>query len=265
MIRYFNRILTIALIFCTISIDAQKWKLTRYELQGGIGSANYFGDIGGSADQSNLYGLKDIRLRETGPSLYGGAWYRLNPSFSFKFNFIYGYLQGSDIGSKNESRGVVFRSHVMEPSLQVEYAILSDVNRSVRFARFSRRGMLNTQKLYRLYAFTGVGELLYFPKILESNGEIPAERVSGYSNYTTVIPVGLGLSFNILTRLSMGVEVGGRYSFSDHLDGYTTPFSKFNDVYYFFSATLGYKFRTNRNGYPIIFPKGVPRIFGGKK
>jgi len=43
----------------------QKWKLRRYEALVGVGSTNYFGTIGGSADPENLFGLKDLDIKDS--------------------------------------------------------------------------------------------------------------------------------------------------------------------------------------------------------
>jgi hypothetical protein len=53
-------------------------------------------------------------------------------------------------------------------------------------------------------------------------------------------------------ELNFGLEVGGRYTFSDYLDGYTSQYSKSNDVYYFLNLTVTYKPKMGRNGLPVF-------------
>ena len=68
--------------------------------------------------------------------------------------------------------------------------------------------------------------------------------------FTCVVPVGVGGSLAFNSNFSFGLELSGRYSFSDNLDGYTSQFSSSNDVYYFLNFTITYKMK---NG-----PKGLP-------
>jgi hypothetical protein len=64
---------------------AQKWKLKRYEGIVGIGTAHYFGDIGGTADETNLFGLKDVAL--PGGAVQDQAQYCCQGQFHLWFSF----------------------------------------------------------------------------------------------------------------------------------------------------------------------------------
>ncbi len=260
-------LLAILLLAFSLTVFGQKWKLNRYEIYGGLGSANFFGDIGGSADVNNMFGLKDLKINTTGPSMYFAASYRINPSFTAKIDVVYGYMMGNDEGSLNglNGRDLVFRTNAIETSTQIEYSIITDVNRKTSFARFNSKGMLNSQNIFNLYVFTGFGNLFYAPSV-SGNSAIGNVGVQQFAGNTLVIPAGIGFKTNIQPRISINLELGGRYTFSDFVDGYASQYSKYNDVYYFFAATLSYKLRTGRNGWPIIFPNGRPDWlkFGGK-
>lgn len=52
--------------------------------------------------------------------------------------------------------------------------------------------------------------------------------------------------------MNFGIELGGRYSFSDYIDKYTSIYSKANDVYYFLTFTLSVKLPTAHNGLPAF-------------
>jgi hypothetical protein len=65
------------------------------------------------------------------------------------------------------------------------------------------------------------------------------------------VPGGVGTTLIYNPNLNFGLEFGGRYAFSDFLDGYSSPqFSKANDVYYFLNFTLTYKLKTGPRGWP---------------
>jgi hypothetical protein len=236
---------------------AQRWKLTRYEVFGGAGTANGFGDIGGSADANNLYGLKDIRIDETRLSLTAGARYKVTERMAVRMNFIYGSIVSDDQGSRNENRQFSYKTSIFEPSALFEYHIIPEDKRFRSSSLFNRRGMINNYSKVNVYAFTGLAPLYFKPTLYGENIEdtrLPSEY-SGYSSFTLAIPLGLGLKYVIDSRWSAGFEIGGRYTFTDYLDGFGSRFSKNNDIYYFTSLSVMYKLKTNRRGYPVIFQR----------
>jgi hypothetical protein len=68
--------------------------------------------------------------------------------------------------------------------------------------------------------------------------------------FTAIIPVGLGSTLVFSPDFNFGVEVGGRHSFSDYLDGYSSQNSTSNDVYFFLNFTITYKFNMGAKGLP---------------
>jgi hypothetical protein len=68
--------------------------------------------------------------------------------------------------------------------------------------------------------------------------------------FSAVIPAGLGATLIFSPNINFGLEVGGRYAFTDYLDGYTSQFSKANDVYYLLNFTVTYKLKTGPKGLP---------------
>ena len=75
-------------------------------------------------------------------------------------------------------------------------------------------------------------------------------ETSERTNFSPVIPVGIGSTIAYTPNFSMGAELTGRYTFKDDLDGFTAPTSTSNDVYYFLNFTVTYKMKTNKNGFP---------------
>jgi hypothetical protein len=256
--------LILILAMVSISVFSQRWKLTRYEVLFGIGSTNIYGDIGGTADANNLYGLKDIRISETRYSLYTGIRYKIQKDLALKFNLIYGRGIGNDANSKNaEYRGYSFKTGLLEPSFQLEYSFLSEERRLAVSKLFNRKGMVNNFSLISAYGFAGIGSVFYFPKLdLHGSSPIPnTEFTSGYSKFSLAIPFGLGLKYVVNKSWSIGFEFGRRIVFSDYLDGISTKYSKANDTYYFGLFQATYRLKTNRQGVPVIFAKRFPGRF----
>jgi hypothetical protein len=219
--------------------NAQSWRKSPYEAILGFGSANFFGDIGGTAAENNLFGLKDIRLRSTRPSIHAGFRYFLPENFAVRGNISIAMLGDTDKGSKNESREFTFTTLIGETSALGEYFIARDI--SIGGPRVNRRGLLRNYATFSAYAFAGIGSVLYFVSPNEKLEQVQEIRGIEHGFITLVLPVGVGLKLGIANNFDIGLEIGGRYSFSDYLEGYTSQFSKANDIYYLTHINVIYR------------------------
>ena len=66
------------------------------------------------------------------------------------------------------------------------------------------------------------------------------------------IPVGLGLNYVFSPNSMIGLDFGLRYTTSDYIDGYTSQFSRRNDVYYFMTFIYTHKLKTTEKGLPTF-------------
>ncbi len=232
--------------------DAQRWKLRRYEGIFGVGFSSYFGDIGGSASTDNWFGVKDVSIKSTRPSFYLGARYKIRENVSVKLNLSYGFISGNDVGSKNESRGFSFYTQLFEPGVQAEYSIVSEEQRTRSNALFNKRGMLNNYSQINLYLYAGIGAVVGWTKpndaIMASVNYDP-----DYSRSGMIFPAGIGFKYVLSDTWSLGAEFGVRWTTTDHLDAYTSPWSKANDLYYVGIINGIYRIKTSRTGVPILF------------
>ena len=233
--------------------NAQRWKLRRYEAVFGVGFLNYFGDVGGAATTENWFGIRDLSIKHTRPSLYLGTRFKIRENMGLKINFMYGYLAGNDEGSKNNDRGFEFTSSIFEPSLQYEFSIISEEKRYSSSALFNKRGMVNNYSQINLYLYAGIGGVFFNPKVNDAMKNAPA-YTPGYSKTAIVLPVGIGLKYVINQNWSIGGEFGVRFTTTDYLDAYSHPvFSEANDLYYFGFINGIYRIRTSKSGVPILF------------
>jgi len=252
-----RKILLIVLVFVPVFLNAQKWKLWRYEVTGGIATTHYFGDIGGAPTRSNWMGIKDLDIKQTRPSLYMGARYRIKRDFSVKATFVFGLLSGSDVGSVNSVRSYSFSTPFTEVSVQGEYYLMREDKKFMVANLFSKKGLINNNSPLSIYIFGGVGHLAYFPSLKGSTVKNrPFEQVSGYKKSTFVFPLGLGFKYSISNNTSIGYELGGRYVLSDYIDGFSPAASGANDIYYFNVINVIYKLKTSRTGWPEL-----PKLF----
>jgi hypothetical protein len=239
----------IILLFCTtLPARSQVWKMRRWEMTGGIGTGNYFGDIGGASPSENLLGLKDISLSNTRPVLEVGMRYKLKERTWTMLKLSSGWIHGKDAGGVNDTRGIVFNTYIFEPSLVVEQAIIADKSAN-SYLMMKGRGIMSFTASLGVYVYAGIGGSFFMLKSVED----PYSRLDpNASKVALILPVGVGLKYPIDPNFSLGFDLGLRLTSTDQLDGFTSPYSKYKDHYYFTSFHLIWKLRTTRKGLPIF-------------
>jgi len=234
--------------FAPSASDPELWKLRRYEVVGGIGITQFFGDIGGFSTGSNALGFKDFSFRHTRYNFTTALKYRITNSISGRLNLAAGTFHATDERGSNELRAIETTTAFFEPSLLAEYYIVkSRGESSYIFQKGKRIVMLPLLSTLNVYAFTGIGGLAYHSSV-ESGPVVTGTIKSG--GFTMIIPAGIGVSMAYSGKTNFGIELSGKYAFSDYLDGYTSIFSKANDVYYFLVFTYSYKLPTGPRGLP---------------
>lgn len=228
---------------------AQLWKLKRYEASAGLGPTFFFGDIGGFSNGENILGLKDLSFLQTRVNLDLGVKYRVTQSVNARFSFSTGLLKATDERGSNEGREFEAATSFFQPALIGEYYFIKNKSEnSYLFISSGKRFFKTLISSLDFYAFTGIGGMLYSVKgndALETN-----PNGFDHGGFTAAVPVGVGSTLIYSPAVNMGVEFGGRYTFSDGLDGYTSQYSSANDVYYFLNFVVTYKLKTGRNGLP---------------
>jgi hypothetical protein len=250
-----KRAAVVIILFCfllQISPGQELWRRQRYEAMAGVGTTQFFGDVGGFSKGKNIIGLKDISFSQTRFNLSAGFKYRVLKDLNVRLNLAYGMLHATDKRGSNEARGYEASTSIFEPSVIGEYYFIkSSLGESYLFS--SGRGGFNGNIFSALefYTFLGVGGVSYN---VSPNAKLEAvgQKSGGFA---PVIPVGVGATLLFRPQYNLGIELGGRYAFSDYLDGYTSQHSSSNDVYYFLSVTFTYKIRTEDNGLPSFLSK----------
>jgi hypothetical protein len=245
--------LVFVFISISINVDAQRWKLRRYEISMGIAATNFYSDVGKSVTDQNFFkSFTTIQLVTTRPSFTASFRYKLAGDMAAKLNLSYGILHGRDGGNlvEKNNRNYVMTTTIFEPSVVFEYYLLSEGRSFSSAALFNRRGMINNYSKFYIYLFGGVGGGIYNAKAKEGIDVDP--RFEPGSGFIPVFPVGAGLKYSIDSQWSFGFEFGRRFTFSDKLDGITTETSKNNDIYDFAVFKAIYKVRTDRRGRPIF-------------
>jgi len=246
-----KRPLLILFLFCLVSqlSEAQLWKLRRYEASAGLGPTFFFGDVGGYSHGENILGLKDMTFLQTRVNLDLSVKYRISQSISARFSFSTGLLKATDERGSNEGRNFEASATYFQPALICEYYFLKNRSESsYLFIKSGKKFLRTIINSLDFYAFTGIGGMSYSVNGNDALVNNPNGFDSG--GFTAAIPVGVGTCLVYSPSLNFGIEFGGRYTFSDGLDGYTSQYSSANDVYYFLNFVVTYKMKTGRNGWP---------------
>lgn len=221
-----------------LPLSGQPWRTTPYEIYGGIGSVNYFGDIGGSADENTWHGIKDLDIKKSRPGIIGGVRYIPGDYLAFNGSLAMGWLSGNDGGGKNEGRDYEFHTFIFEPSARMEFFAVKDYPMG---GGLNRRGLVRNYATLSVYIYGGMGALIYN---VRANENLEARQIRDNIDHgpvTMVIPAGLGAKIGISNTTDIGFEIGRRYGMNDYLDGFTSDSSTANDIYYITSVQLVFR------------------------
>ncbi|HKK58197.1 MAG TPA: DUF6089 family protein [Salinivirga sp.] len=279
-----------------ISAQSMRWKRTRYELYGGLGATNFLGELGGGEKSGGQF-WQDFDFSATRPLISVGMRYKILEPLAVKGALSFGYLSGDDKDSENQDRkdrNLHFRAPIIELGVQAEYSIIKE--RISRYRRSRRRGGFSLASLnLNTYVFTGVNVFWFNPQAkaqdgkwynlqpigTEGQGKIATREK--YNRLAISIPLGFGFKYPITQKISVGLEYGGRITFTDYIDDVSTTYvdpaffddpveqylqdpstenypavggndirgnPKYDDYYMFMVVNVTYKLRTGRNGMP---------------
>jgi hypothetical protein len=245
-----KRPLLILFLLCLVNqlAEAQLWKMKRWEASAGLGPTFFFGDVGGYSNGENILGLKDLSFLQTRFNVDLNVKYRISQSINARFSFSTGLLKATDEHGSNPERGYEASTTFFEPALIGEYYFIKNkAENSYAFLNKGQNFLGTFFKSLDFYIFSGIGGMSYSVKGNDELANSPGFQSGGF---TAVIPAGVGTTLIYSPDFNFGVEFGGRYAFSDYLDGYTSQYSSKNDVYYFLNFTVTYKMKTGKNGLP---------------
>jgi len=223
--------------------------MRRWEASAGVGPSFFFGDIGGFSPSKNILGFKDMNYRQTRFDINGNIKFRVTRTFNARLSMTYAMFHATDDRGSNELRLMESTTSLFEPALIGEYYFVKNYSEnSYLFVKRKESFIFNLLKSLDFYAFGGIGGGAFW---VNGNDALVLHGMTS-SGFTAVIPAGLGTTLVYSPNLNFGLEVGGRYTFTDYLDGYTSQYSKANDVYYFLNFTVTYKMKTGPHGLPRL-------------
>lgn len=247
MKRIYLYVLSGILIFPLLSFSqSSRWKRTRYEIVGGIGATAFMGELGGGDVSSHF--ISDFDFVAQRPLLNAGLRYKLLEPLAVRAGLSYGWVSGNDAFSENIyklDRNLSFRSPLVEFATQLEFSIIKEpVNNRYSLRRRRRRSFSLKNIMVNTYIFTGIGGFYFNPKGLDDGPEGTGKWVAlqplgtegqglmegreKYSRIQLAVPLGLGFKYNINRQISLGIEFGARYTFTDYIDDVSTTYIDYN-------------------------------------
>ena len=100
-----KRTLVVIILFymvANLAISQELWHRQRYELVAGLGTTQFFGDVGGFSKSEDILGLKDISFLQTRFNFTLGMKYRILSDLNIRLNLAYGMLHATDARGSNE-------------------------------------------------------------------------------------------------------------------------------------------------------------------
>lgn len=183
-----KRIVFCSVFFTIFSVNAQLYEI-------GIlgGGSNYVGDIG-----REYYVFPN--------QLYAGGVfkYNVNKRFSLRASYTYAQIKDDDSKSTNtfrKNRGFKFTNRIHELSAEVEF-------------NFWKFNINNPKYLQTPYILLGIAGLRHSALDDSSTTTNPTYKTTN----SLAFPFGGGYKFKLARNFVMGIEVRGRYAFTDSLD-----------------------------------------------
>ena len=169
--------------------DSYYWR-GPLSVTGGIGLAMYNGDL-----------CSDFTCTKPSPYFTLGVGYKLWPKVFIGGELDYFGLNGKD---KHASRGFEFTSKNIEIAGYINFYLVEDIIR--------RHSDLNKKtKMVKPYVYLGISAMRF--DVTDNVGEINSPKFTG------LVPVGLGVLFDITPRINVKVDAVYKIGFSDYLDG----------------------------------------------
>jgi hypothetical protein len=201
------------------------------EYIGGIGAANFLGEVGG-ANQIGTNYLKDLEFKATRPSLQLAYRFKFERRWAVKGGFYYQRVSGADSLTQEiyrKNRNLSFVSNIFELSGQIEFYLTKGEQPVKRYKIRGAKGWTQSILTTQVYTFMGIGAFYFNPKArydgknvalqpLGTEGQGFPGQPNKYSRVSVAIPFGIGFKQNIDKNWTIGLEISGRKTYTDYID-----------------------------------------------
>ncbi|NUQ22441.1 MAG: outer membrane beta-barrel protein [Saprospiraceae bacterium] len=225
------------IVLSTAALAQPQWEVGAF-----IGLANYQGDL-----VKETFPL----FKEGNPAFGFSGRYVYDYTWSFRGNFTIGKITGDDVNYRSDEfragRNARFENTLAELSGAVEWE---------PFGEWRYLSGMGFKKMISPYIFAGVGftftglDAQYPAPETVSPGMallLAQDKNANFSKTLIVLPVGLGVKFDLSEYWFLGLEFGMRYAFTDYLDGISKAGNPDkNDWYQFSGFQVVHRLRNTR-------------------
>jgi opacity protein-like surface antigen len=197
-------LVTLGSFLFTVTSSAQNFHLNLF-----AGASNYLGD------------LQDKRFTFSQSHLAGGVGvsYDLSDRFSVRSGITLTRISADDKYGRNRLRNLNFTSNLTEVNLGLEYYITRLADHALTPYVFGGIALYH----FNPYTSDTLGSK-YFLKPLSTEGEGFVQGRNNYNLTQFAIPFGGGVKLSLSENVNVGLELGTRKLFTDHLDDVSTSY-----------------------------------------
>ncbi|MEI9946765.1 MAG: DUF6089 family protein [Chitinophagaceae bacterium] len=210
----------------------------KYEIGAGIGAYVYQGDLTPSFSGS-------FRTMRVGINIHGSKI--MSRSFMVRANLAFAGLRGDDAGYDDpeyrKQRAFNFRSPLFEVTGQLVWNPLGKNYDDKGFSPYLFGGAgFSFLKVKRDYSNFNAA---YFGESSDIGARLAVDETQRLPRVQPVVPVGIGVRYNLSSRIAVNAESSYRFVFTDYLDGFSQSVNPQKDDHYH-STSVGIIYRIGK-------------------
>lgn len=235
------------LLVCSYGLVQAQFVSGKHEIGVNIGALIYQGDL----SPKTIGSLKTAR-----PTL--GIYYNriLTPYWSVRANLNIGSLHGDDARFDEpaymQHRNFNFSSRLTELSVLGVYNLYGNNDNLRKFSTYLfAGGGVSFLKIKRDYSRF---DTAFFASDVKLTNGLATDSAAKLPGVIPVLPIGIGVKYAILPRISLVAEGTYRYTFTDYLDGFSYAANpKLKDSYYSVSIGAVFNFGKDKMACPTNY------------
>jgi hypothetical protein len=239
--------LIILFLTCSLSanIFAQGFSLYKYEFYYGIGGSNLMADVCAPKNTNQLVWVKFFNT--VGFMGDVGLRYNFADRQYANVNLSLGQLYAKDLTEDPDywDAGRKINTFFTEITGRYEYVIVKEKKKKTVYRMLGESFLKNIN--VPTYLFIGAGGMFNIGNFAKTDPSGENVQNELYSNFSFVIPYGIGFKTRLSNTSQLNLEVGLRFAFSDNIDNVKNGWY---DQYQFITFNYVKKLRANKNGLP---------------
>jgi hypothetical protein len=226
---------------------AQTFSRYNYEFTIGFGGTNLMGDVCAPSDANKIAWVN--LFNTVGYVGNTGLRYRFTERHSASANLSLGKLHAEDPSGdpKYWDAGRKSNTFFAEMTGRYEFMAVKEKKKRTVYRMLGESYFKNIN--IPIYLFVGAGGVFNTGHFSRTFSRNDSTSTVPYSNFTFVVPYGVGFKSRVTTTSYINLEVGLRFAFSDKIDNWENGWY---DQYQFITLNYIVKLKANRKGYPIL-------------